>query len=84
MSNQSEHHADIRTSISPQARDYNSDWHAQFTKDLIAAGPFNARMIAWINAELSTSYSNMNDALRAYAVNQGFTRFNDVNNLANL
>lgn len=83
MSNQSEHHADIRTSTST-ARDYNSDWLAQFTKDAIPAGTFNSRMIAFINAELTTSYSNINDALRAYAVNQGFTRFNDVNNLANL
>lgn len=83
MTNQEERQIDIRASTST-TRDHNSDWHAQFTKDGIAAGPFNARMIAWINLELTASYSNMNDAMRAYAVNQGFTQFQSINNLTGL
>lgn len=36
----------------------------------IAAGPFNARMLAWINGNLGTSYTGLPEAMHAFAVNR--------------
>lgn len=52
------------------------DWHALFDDAGIAAGSFNERMLAWINAELGTSYTNLNGAMWAYADNAGYDRWN--------
>jgi hypothetical protein len=60
---------------------YSSDWHALFDADGIAAGPFNSRMLAWINQTLAASYTNVIDAMRDYAVDQGFERWTDINTL---
>jgi hypothetical protein len=52
--NQEGLHATVRA-LTSTARSYNEDWHALFDDDGIAAGPFDSRMLAWINAALSTS-----------------------------
>jgi hypothetical protein len=51
--------------------DYNGDWSALFDSAGIDAGPWNCRMLAWINATLGTSYVEINGAKYAYAVSQG-------------
>lgn len=51
---------------------WNGDWLALFDSASIAAGDFNGRMLAWINQRLGASYTNVNDAQNALAVNQGF------------
>lgn len=61
------------------ALDYQSDWIALFDLDGIPAGTFNERMLAWINDALGTSYVNLNSAKVAFAVDQGFDRWNDMN-----
>lgn len=53
------------------AYDYNGDWHALFDQAGIAKGPFEGRLLAWINAQLSTSYTEINGAKNAFAVSQG-------------
>jgi hypothetical protein len=58
---------------------YLEDWHALFTADGIAAGPFNQRMIGWVNLTLTTSYTSLNDAMNAFAIDQGFERWTDMN-----
>jgi hypothetical protein len=81
--NQEEQHIDLRASTST-ARDFNSDWLAQFAKDLITTGSINERMLAWLNAELSASHTSLNAAMAAYAAGGSFTRWNDINNLTGL
>lgn len=55
------------------------DWHALFTAVGATSGTsINERMLAWVNDQLSTSYSNLNGALHAYAANQSFDRWNAV------
>jgi hypothetical protein len=51
--------------------DYNGDWSALFDADGIDAGPWNCRLLAWINATLGTSYVELNGAKYAFAVSQG-------------
>ena len=58
---------------------YLEDWHALFTADGIAAGDWNSRMIDWVNLTLTTSYTSLNDAMNAFAIDQGFERWQDMN-----
>lgn len=80
MSNQSELHQDVRV-LSGTASNHNSDWHAWFTVELIGDGPFNARMLAWINQRLVASHTNLPAAQIALAQAQGFQKFSDMNNM---
>jgi len=57
---------------------YEDDWHALFTNDGIAAGFFNDRMLAWINGRLGTSYQFLNDAMYAFALDQGATSWGEL------
>ena len=76
--NQEGLHATVRALTSTE-RSYNEDWHALFDDEGIAAGPFDSRMLAWINATLSTSYTNVNEAMQAFAVEQGFANWASMN-----
>lgn len=83
MSNHSALQAAIRVSTGT-ALDYNGDWSALFDKDGIAAGSWNGRMLAWINAELLTSYTSLPEAQQAYAVAKGFTNWSSINTATGL
>ena len=57
---------------------YNDDWLALFTARSIPAGSFNERLLAYINGELSTSYTDINLALQAFAVDQDDDNFSSM------
>jgi hypothetical protein len=61
--------------------DHASDWHALFTSAGIASGDWNSRFIQWANGRLSSSYTNINEAKRAFAASLGYTRWNDVDTI---
>jgi len=67
---QSARQATIR-SYTDTAESYEGDWHAAFTLDDIPLGPFDERLLAWINYQLSASYTELNGAMQAYAAGQG-------------
>lgn len=69
--NQELRQASVRGSTST-TWDYNGDWSALFDQASIAAGPFDGRLLSWINTQLGTSYTGLPDAMQAYAVSQGF------------
>jgi hypothetical protein len=50
---------------------YEGDWHALFDAAEISPGPFNGRMLAWINAQLGAAYADLPGALDAFAISQG-------------
>lgn len=50
---------------------YDGDWHALYDQAGVAPGPFDGRMLAWINAQLSASYTEINGAMTAFALSQG-------------
>lgn len=64
--NQSKRQAAVRA-LSSSALDHNGDWHALFDLDSIAAGTFNERLLAWLNAQLSASHAGLPEAQAAYA-----------------
>lgn len=54
----------------------SGDWHALFDIAGIPAGPFNGRLLAWINERLGATYTEINGAMNAFAVAQGYTSWN--------
>lgn len=79
-SNQGDRQQTLRTSTG-KALNYEGDWLAKFDANAIPAGDFNGRMLAFINAQLSTSYTEINGAMVAYAVSQstsGAKSFNEL------
>jgi hypothetical protein len=56
----------------------NEDWIALFTTRSAPAGQFNERMLAYINTLLSTSHTNINDAMQALAANQSADNFSSM------
>jgi len=58
--------------VTGTAYTYEEDWHALFDLDGIVAGHYNDRLLAWINTRLTTSFQNINDAMLAFAQDQGF------------
>lgn len=77
MSNQSLRQASVRA-VTGTTGTYEGDWHALFTSEGIAAGPYNQRLLAWINARLSASYTTLSGAKAAFAAAEGVGRFNEV------
>lgn len=78
--NQEDRQAAIRA-VTSTTETLNGDWHALFTAVGATSGStFNERLLAWVNDQLATSYSNLNGALYAYAANQSFDRWNAVGN----
>ena len=69
--------ASIRAVTSTTAL-HNEDWLALFAARSIPAGTFNERMLAYINGELSTSYTDINLALQAFAVDQEDFNFSSM------
>ncbi|MBB4250841.1 hypothetical protein FHT69_001653 [Rhizobium sp. BK008] len=62
------------------ALNYEGDWSALFDQVGIPAdGGFNGRLLAWINAALGTSYTEINGAMAAYAASAGATNWSSMN-----
>lgn len=57
---------------------YEGDWIALFDAGLIAAGTFNERLLAYINGKLLSNYTNLPDAMRAFAVANGATTWGEI------
>jgi hypothetical protein len=64
------------------ALDYNGDWHALFDQAGIAPGPFNGRMLAWVNVQLSAAYTSLPGALDAFAISQGAPNWSSLGTFA--
>lgn len=77
MSQQESRQAAIRA-VTGTAYDYNGDWQALFDLRGIAAGPFNQRLLTWINARLGASYTEINGAMAALAAFYGVDGFQQI------
>ena len=72
MSNQGARQAAVRA-ITSTTRDYQGDFGALFDLATITAGPFNARLLAWLNTKMSTSHTSLPAAQHAFAVSGSAT-----------
>jgi hypothetical protein len=50
---------------------HGEDWMRLFDAALVPDGPYNSRLLAWINGALGTSYENLPGAMQAYAASEG-------------
>lgn len=41
-------------------------------------GVWNERFLQWLNGQLGTSYTDLNTAQNAYAINEGFKKWSDI------
>ena len=57
---------------------HNEDWIALFNTRSIAAGTFNERLLTYINGELTTSYTDVNLAIQAFATDQSDYNFSSM------
>ncbi len=78
--NQEGRQAGVRA-ITGTALTYNGDFEALFDHESIPAGTFNGRLLAWINARRSASFTSLPQAMAAYAAAHGFTRWSDINTI---
>jgi hypothetical protein len=76
-SNQEARQTSIRA-VTSTTGSVNEDWIALFTTRSAPAGQFNERMLAYINTKLSTSHTNINDAMQALAANQSADSFSSM------
>ena len=76
-SNQEARQTSIRA-VTSTTGSVNEDWIALFTTRSAPAGQFNERMLAYINTLLSTSHTNINDAMQALAANQSADSFSSM------
>jgi hypothetical protein len=81
MSTQGDRQALVRAATGT-ALNYEGDWHTLFDQRAIAPGNFNGRFITWVNNSLSTSYTNINDAMAAYAANEGTFNWTSLSTLS--
>ena len=66
MSQQSLRQASVRA-LTGTANPSEGDWHALFDTAGIAGGPFDGRLLAWLNAQLGAAYGDLAGAQQAFA-----------------
>ena len=76
-SNQEARQTSIRA-VTSTTGSVNEDWIALFTTRSAPAGQFNERMLAYINTLLSTSHTNINDAMQPLAADQSADNFSSM------
>jgi hypothetical protein len=79
MSNQSARHAAVNAILGISGGTYEGSFGAMFDADSIPTGPFNGRLLAWLNAKLEASYTSLPGAQHAFAVSLGFADWNSLN-----
>lgn len=77
MSNQGARQASVRA-VTGTAFTYEGDWHALFDMAEIPVGTFNERMLAWINDYMGESFTELNGAMAAFAIDQGADSWNGL------
>lgn len=85
MSNQSDKQASLRAKTG-KALTYEGDFEAYWDSLGVASGPFNGRMLAWINAALGLTdpddqYNDVNAAMQAYAEANGAYNWDSLGDL---
>lgn len=69
--------------ISGSAGSYNDDFMSMFTAEGVpVAGTFNERFLRWLNIRLSRTYTNLPEAMQAFAVSVGASSWNGVGTFA--
>lgn len=77
MSNQGARQASVRA-VTGTDFTYEGDWHSLFTLAGIPVGTYNERLLAWINDYMGESFTELNGAMAAFAIDQGADSWNGL------
>jgi hypothetical protein len=61
---------------------YNEDLLRLFDAEGIPEGTFNERQLRWINARLAATYTNINEAMQAFAESKGAANWSSLGTLS--
>lgn len=79
MSQQGLRQASIRAVTGSTTNEtYDGDWNKLFDRAGIAAGTTDERMLRWINAKLTKSFTNLPEAQQALATANGAWNFSSM------
>jgi len=82
MTQQGKRQASARAgSLFPTATNYNEDMQRLWDAEGVAAGTFNERQLQWINDRLTTSYTNLQEAMQAFADSKGASNWSALGTL---
>lgn len=81
MSQQGYRQASVRA-VTGTANSYEGDWHALFTLAGIPQGDYDGRLLQWINLVMSKAYTNLPEAMQAFAVGQGAANWSSMGTFA--
>jgi hypothetical protein len=68
-------------SLFPTASNYNEDLMRLFDAEGVPAGTFNERQLRFINARLTANYTNLNEAMQAFADSKSFDNWSSLGTL---
>jgi hypothetical protein len=68
-------------SLWPTATTYNEDLLRLFDAEGVTGATFNERQLRFINARLSASYTNINQAMQAFAASKGAYNWSSLGTL---
>ena len=57
---------------------FNGDFMALFAQAGITESQYDGALLAWINQKLSASYTNLPNAMQAFAVDQGYLNWTQM------
>lgn len=77
MSQQSLRQASVRA-VTGSAETYEGDWHKLFDLAGLATGSYDERLLRWINYKLTKSYTNLPEAMQAFAVSVGAANWDSI------
>lgn len=77
MSNQGKRQESVRAQTGT-AFTYEGDWHALFDMAGIPVGTYNERLLAWINDYMGESFTELNGAMAAFAIDQGYSDWDSM------
>ena len=71
-------------SLTPTANNYNGDVRLMFEAEITipAGATFNEAQLIWINSRLSSTYTNLTEAMQAFAESQGFDNWSAMGTFA--
>lgn len=69
--------ASIRA-VTATANTYEGDWHALFDLNSIPVGTYDERLLRYLNVKLSASYTNLPEAMQAFAAANGATNWSSL------
>ena len=82
VTNQGERQRAFRD-ISGTTGDYNGDSIAAFQAQGVTETEYNGAFIAWLQARTGSSKDNLNDLQAQFAADNGFSQWNDVDEISN-